>query len=100
MTKWQTEMLWKLYDLTNRLGGAYDFTAVSQKTLAKKVKCYALVSSIIYHIITKEDKKQCEKLFNKLYYYTHYHYPDKNGNLTDEEKRLNEKLHDWMINNL
>lgn len=91
MKKWQRTILWDLYDLTNKMGGVVDLTAVNPTKLCAYSEAHGMVSKIIGYVVNDE-KENAEKFLNELRFIASWNYPDRHGILSDEEKRLNEIL--------
>lgn len=92
MKKWQSNIVDRLTDATNKIGSVSDLTAISTKRLTACAKANMRVYSILVATFYEEDKCKAERLADELELLTRWHFPDKIGRLSDEEKRLNERL--------
>ena len=92
----ERDKLWKLYSITNKMGGVADCTAISTVALAKYKQAHSKVSKVISLIITGEDDELCQKYINELDALSRWNFADRNGRITEEEKRVNEHIKTCM----
>lgn len=88
----EREQLWRLFDITNKMGGRSDYTAVSRIKLMRYSEAYGKVSKIIALIINNDDEKECKKLLNEMDALSRWNFTDRNGGISDEEVRYNRVL--------
>lgn len=87
----------RLQYVCNQLGsGVYDMTAVSREALEKYRKAHSRAARAIYYTLFDEDKKAAEQEIRYLEILKKWNFPDRNGNLSDEEKEINEKLQEEL----
>ena len=96
MKEKEREQLWTLYDIVNKMGGLADYTAVSPIALMKYKGAHGKVSKVISLIITGEDDARCQQLMNELDALSRWNFGDRYGNLSTEEKNVNEKIKQTM----
>ena len=88
----EKEQLWRLFDITNKMGGRNDYTAVSPIKLMRYSEAYGKVSKIIAHIINNDNEEECEKLLYEMDALSRWNFKDRNGRISDEEVRCNQFL--------
>lgn len=88
----QRKKLWKLYSITNKLGGTADYTAISLRTLMAYKKAHEKVSKVIALIVSNEDEDLCQRYINELEALSRWNFGDKNGKISKEEQDINERI--------
>jgi len=93
LKKWQRENMYRLQAACSDLGGGiYDGTAVSYQKLEKYRKAHGNVSKAIYYTLFEENKDASEREIRKLEILYKLCFPDRNGRLSEEELKINERL--------
>ena len=88
MTKNERILLNRLMDVCNKLGGAVDRTAVSERKLFDHQQAHMQVSNVLYGMLTQhpdneyseEDMKKALINLEYLEELVNVEYPDRNGN--------------------
>lgn len=92
----ERDRLWDLYTITNKMGGRCDYTAVSPITLVKYKEALGKVSTVISLIITGEDDERCQRYINELDALSRWNFGDRHGNISEEERQINERIKQAM----
>lgn len=92
MKKWQRELTEHLYDITNKIGSVGDLTAISTKKLVAYTRANQQVSMIIDAMFFEENENKAKKLTEELELLARWNFPDKHGDLSDDEILLNDQL--------
>jgi hypothetical protein len=96
MTKEERNKLWDLYSITNKMGGACDYTAINPIALIKYKAALTKVSIVISLIINRSDEEKCQRYIDELDALSRWNFGDRNGNISEEEKRVNERIKQKM----
>jgi len=88
--------LWDLYCITNKIGGTVDYTAINPIAMMKYKQAFTKVSKVIYLTLTEEDDELCMRYIRELDALSRWNFGDKYGNLSEEEKRVNERIKQEM----
>lgn len=92
MKKWQREIIERLYSVQTRIGVVCDLTAISIKNLLACKQANQRASLILSATFFEEDKDLAEMYLKEMELLARWNFPDKNGRLSDEEKKLNDNL--------
>lgn len=88
----ERKKLWDLYAITNKMGGRCDYTAISPIVMMKYKEALSKVSFAISLIITGEDEETCQRYIDELDALSRWNFGDRYGNISEEEKLVNEKI--------
>ena len=93
LKKWQIENMSRLQHVCNQLGGGtFDGTAVGREKLEKYRKAHSRVSNAIYYTLFDENKEASGREIRNLEILHEWCFPDRNGRISEEELKLNERL--------
>lgn len=92
MKKWQREVIDRLFSVQNKIGALCDLTAVNIKNLVACKQANQQASMILSATFFEENKEKAETYLKEIELLACWNFPDKSGRLSDEEKKLNEKL--------
>lgn len=87
MKKWQHEIIERLYSVQNKIGALGDLTAVSVKNLLACKQANQQASLILAATFFEEDKEKAETFLKEIELLSRWNFPDKNGRLSDEDKK-------------
>jgi len=97
MKKWQSIVLEELYSLLNKIGNIGDLTAVNMKRMIACTQANQRASMVLSATFFENDPDKASKYLRELRLLSRWNFPDRYGNLTDEEKQINERLRQHAV---